>query len=60
MHLVWTLLNQERKISPKRKFFGTDILQTSGVIRVDIPAQIFGQGGQNPGKTSISARASMT
>ena len=26
-----------------------------GVIRADILAQNFGQGGQNPGKTSISA-----
>ena len=39
---------QERKISPKKKFWGPDIL---GVIRADIPAQNFGQGGQNPGKT---------
>ena len=31
-----------------------------GVIRVDIPAQNFSQGGQNPGKTSIWARISMT
>ena len=31
-----------------------------GVIRADIPAQNFGQGGQNPGKTSILARTSTT
>ena len=31
-----------------------------GVIRADIPAQNFGQGPQNPVKTSIWARTSMT
>ena len=31
-----------------------------GVIRADIPAQNFGQGGRIPGKTSISAQKSMT
>ena len=31
-----------------------------GVIRADIPAENFGQGAQNPGKTSIWARISMT
>ena len=30
------------------------------VIRTDIPAQNFGQGAQNPGKTSIWARTSMS
>ena len=29
-----------------------DILRTSGVIRADIPAQNFGQGAQNPGKSN--------
>ena len=52
--------SQERKISPKRKFLGQTSRAHPGVIRADIPAQNFGQGGQNPGKTSISARTSMT
>ena len=51
---------QERKISPKRKFLGRTSRGHPGVIRADIPAQNFGQDGQNPGKTSISARTSMT
>ena len=41
---------QERKISPKRKFLGRTSCGYPGVIRADIPAQNFGQGGQNPGK----------
>ena len=41
---------QERKISPKRKFLGRTSRGHPGVIRADIPAQNFGQGGQNPGK----------
>ena len=45
--------NQERKISPKRKFLGRTARCHPGVIRADIPAQNFGQGGQNPGKASI-------
>ena len=52
--------NQERKISPKRKFLGRTPRGHPGVIRADIPAQNFGQGSQNPGKTSIWARISMT
>ena len=48
--------------------FSSDLVQErrisrghSGVIRADILAQNFGQGGRNPGKkTSISARTSMT
>ena len=51
---------QERKISPKRKFSGRILRGHPGVIRADIPAQNFGQGPQNPGKTSIWARTSMT
>ena len=53
---------QERKISPKRKFWGWTCRGHPGVIRADVPAQNFSQGGQNPGKkkTSISARTSMT
>ena len=53
-------INQERKISPKRKFLGRTSRGHPGVIRAHIPAQNFGQGGQTPGKTSISARTSMT
>ena len=41
---------QERKISPKRKFWGRTSRGHPGVIRADIPAQNFGQGGRNPGK----------
>ena len=41
---------QERKISPKRKFLGRTSRGHPGVIGADIPAQNFGQGGQNPGK----------
>ena len=41
---------QERKVSPKRKFLGRTSRGHPGVIRADIPAQNFGQGGQNPGK----------
>ena len=51
---------QERRISPKRKFWGRTSRGHPGVIRADIPAQNFGQGGENPGKTSIWARTSMT
>ena len=51
---------KERKISPKRKFLGRTSRGHPGVIRADIPAKNFGQGGQNPGKTSTSARTSMT
>ena len=51
---------QERKISPKRKFWGRMSRGHPGVIRADIPAQNFGQGARNPGKTSIWARTSMT
>ena len=40
----------EQKISPKRKFLGRTSRGHPGVIRADIPAQNFGQGGQNPGK----------
>ena len=47
------LLVQERKISPKRKFSGRISRGHPGAIRADIPARNFGQGGQNPGKTSI-------
>ena len=42
--------NQERKISPKSKFWGRISRGHPGVIRADIPAQNFGQGAQNPGK----------
>ena len=52
--------SQERKSSPKRKFLGRISRGHRGAIRADIPAQNFGQGGQNPGKTSISVRTSMT
>ena len=44
---------QERKISPKRKFVGRTSRRHPGVIRADIPAQNFGQGGQNPGKQAF-------
>ena len=43
-------ISQERKISPKRKFWGRISRGHTGVIRADIPAQNFGQGVQNPGK----------
>ena len=39
-----------RKISPKRKCSGRTSCGHPGVIRMDIPAQNFGQGGRNPGK----------
>ena len=58
--MVPPLDSQERKISPKRKFWGRTSRGHPGVIRTDIPAQNFGQGGQNPGKTSISAWTSIT
>ena len=51
---------QERKISPKRKFSGQISRGHPGVIHADIPAQNFGQGPRNPGKTSIWARTSTT
>ena len=47
-------INQERKISPKRKFLGRTSRGHPRVVRADIPAQNFGQGGQNRGrKTSF-------
>ena len=52
--------NQERKISPKRKFSGRTSRGHPGVIRADIPGQNFGQGPRNTGKTNISARTSVT
>ena len=54
------ILGPLRKISPQRKFLGRTSRGHPGVIRADIPTQNFGQGGQNPGKTSIWARISMT
>ena len=51
---------QERKFSPKRNFLGRISRGHPGVIRADIPAQNFGQGPANPGKTSILPRTSMT
>ena len=45
------------KNQPKEEVLGADILRTSaGAIRADIPAQNFGQGGQNPGKTQAFRR----
>ena len=44
------LLVRNEKISPKRKFLGRTSRGHPGVIRADIPAQNFGQGGQNPEK----------
>ena len=38
------------KKQPKEEVLGTDIPRTSGVIRADVPAKNFGQGGENPGK----------
>ena len=49
-----------QNFSPKRKFWGRISRGHPGVIRADIPAQNFGQGPQNLGKTSIWARTSMT
>ena len=43
---------QERNISPTRKFLGRISRGHPGVIRADIPAQNFGQGTQNHGKTN--------
>ena len=43
-------LIQEQNVSPKRKFWGRTSRGHPGVIRTDIPAKNFGQGGQNPGK----------
>ena len=54
-----TLVKNE-KISPKRKFSGRTSRGHPGVICADVPTQKFGQGSQNPGKTSILARTSMT
>ena len=51
---------QERKSSPKSKFLGRISRGHPGVIRADIPAQNFGQGAQNPGKTSIWAWTPLT
>ena len=45
--------NQERKSSPKRKFLGRTSRGHPGVIRADVPAQNFGQGGQNLGKQAF-------
>ena len=56
---VWKGYRSRTKSSPKRKFLGGTSRGHRGVIRADVPAQNFGQGGQNPGKTSISARTSM-
>ena len=53
-------VSQERKISPKRKLLGRISRKHPGVIQADVPAQNFGQGPQAPGKTSTSARTSMT
>ena len=52
-----TLLFKNERSAQRGSFFAADI---PGVIRADIPAQNFGQGGQNPGKTSITAWTSMT
>ena len=52
--------DREQKISPKRKFSGRISRGHPGVIRADILAQNFGQVPQNPGKTSIWARTSIT
>ena len=46
----------ERKISPKRKFWGRISRGHSGGICADIPAQNFGQGAQNPGKKQAFGR----
>ena len=51
---------QERKISPKRYFFGTDIPRTCVGHSRGYPGPNFGQGAQNPGKISIWVRTSMT
>ena len=53
-------VSQERKISPKSKFWGRISRGHPGVIRADIPPQNFGQGTPNAGKTSTWARTSMT
>ena len=58
--LEYTTKYQERKISPKRKFSGRISRGHPGVIRADVPAQNFGQGPRNSGKTSIWARTSTT
>ena len=47
---------QERKFSPKRKFLGRTSRGHPGVIRADIPAHNFGQGGQNPEKKQAFRR----
>ena len=55
---IWTSsgLFQERKISPKRKFFGCTSRRHPGVIPVDVPAQKLRSRRPNPGKPSIWAR----
>ena len=52
--------SRTKKNSPKRKFSGRISRGHPGAIRADIPAQKFGQGPLNHGKTSIWARTSMT
>ena len=44
---------KNEEIGPKRKFLGRTSRGHPGVIRADIPAQNFGQGGQKPGKAKI-------
>ena len=49
------------KSAQRGSFLGRTSRGHPGVIRTDIPAQNFGQGGQNSGKrTSILAQTSMT
>ena len=56
----WRGFFSRAKNQPKEEVFGTDIPRTSGAHSRGYPGPNFGQGGQNPGKTSISARTSMT
>ena len=53
-------LSIKNEKAAQTKFSGRISRGHPGVVRADIPAQNFGQGPLNPGKTGISARTSMT
>ena len=54
--MPFKIVLQERKISPKRKFWGRTSRGHPGLIRADIPAQNFGQGPENPGEKQAFGR----
>ena len=51
---------KNEKSAQRGRFAGGHPADIRGVIRADVPAQNFGEAGQNRGKTSILARTSMT